>query len=512
MTRERRALALALGLALVPFLYLTWRFWFVCDDAYISFRYARHLASGLGLCFNVGVEPPVEGYSELLWVLLAAALEALGGAPPVVMPLLSAGAGAALVVLVVRYLARRIATEPAALAGAALVLGCLPPLAVWSTGGLATLPFLLCVWLVFGCLLSDRAAHAGAGAALAGTLVVLLRADGFLWTTLLAGFALALAVRRRDPCLRKAALLGLLVPLAVFGAHTLFRLEYHGDWLPNTARAKGALSAFVLARGARYVGHFFLTFPGVALALLAPLALGRRCLERPTVAAYVVVGATLAYALRVGGDFMCFGRFLLPALPFAVLVFAKFLQALAEDGRRALALAAAGLVAALNVAPAFGVHAVPQSVRETCFFRFNATDPTTGAIYWRDELEQWRDMQARAADWAVVGRALARNTEPGDSLVFGPMGAIGYYSELFLYDIFGLVTREVTREVPASARRSPGHDKNVAPEYFLPERPTYMWLEVLGADDPRLTQTPPPHLRVILLDDGRGVVLRRGPR
>ena len=43
----------------------------VYDDAYMSFRYAQHLAQGVGLRWNAG-EAPVEGYTNLLLVLLVA--------------------------------------------------------------------------------------------------------------------------------------------------------------------------------------------------------------------------------------------------------------------------------------------------------------------------------------------------------------------------------------------------------------------------------------------------------
>ena len=49
--------------------------WFVCDDAFISFCYARNLLEGHGLVYNPGEY--VEGYSNFLWVL---ELTALGGA------------------------------------------------------------------------------------------------------------------------------------------------------------------------------------------------------------------------------------------------------------------------------------------------------------------------------------------------------------------------------------------------------------------------------------------------
>lgn len=43
---------------------------YVEDDAFIAFRYAARLVDGHGLTWTEG--PPVEGYSDLLWVLLTA--------------------------------------------------------------------------------------------------------------------------------------------------------------------------------------------------------------------------------------------------------------------------------------------------------------------------------------------------------------------------------------------------------------------------------------------------------
>ena len=53
-------------------LLLAWAHRFVQDDAFISFRYAQHLARGQGLTWNVG-EPPLEGFTNLLWTLALAA-------------------------------------------------------------------------------------------------------------------------------------------------------------------------------------------------------------------------------------------------------------------------------------------------------------------------------------------------------------------------------------------------------------------------------------------------------
>src|SRR3989442_1472314 len=44
--------------------------YFLGDDSFISFRYARHLAAGRGLVWNPGER--VEGYTNFLWVILMA--------------------------------------------------------------------------------------------------------------------------------------------------------------------------------------------------------------------------------------------------------------------------------------------------------------------------------------------------------------------------------------------------------------------------------------------------------
>ena len=57
-----------------------WAERWVQDDAYVSFRYARNLVRGDGLTYNAGEK--VEGYSNFLWTVLAAAPLAAGADDP----------------------------------------------------------------------------------------------------------------------------------------------------------------------------------------------------------------------------------------------------------------------------------------------------------------------------------------------------------------------------------------------------------------------------------------------
>src|ERR1700742_3826290 len=66
------AAGFALGLAIHAAHY--WPFF--SDDAFISLRYAQRFAHGEGLTWTAGER--VEGYTDLLWVLLLGAVSKLG--------------------------------------------------------------------------------------------------------------------------------------------------------------------------------------------------------------------------------------------------------------------------------------------------------------------------------------------------------------------------------------------------------------------------------------------------
>lgn len=495
MNNGMARLAWAIPLALMPYLALVWRFAFVTDDAYISFRYARNLARGAGLIYNRGASPPVEGYSEFLWVVMLAPFEALGLRPEAPALTMSILCGVLLIVWAVVFLCRRIAPGPWALAAGALMLGTCPPLAVWSTGGMGTMPFALAVFAFFERLLGARDKHHAKQAALAACACVLLRADGALFVFLIGGTALTIGALRRDAGLLRAAVTACTAAVIVFAAHVAWRYGTYEDWMPNTARAKIGGSAFALERGSRYLAHFFLTMPGLALAAGLPLLFGRRCFERPTIAAMLCVLGTCAYSLWAGGDFMAFGRFLLPCLVWIVILGTKALAALEESGRLwILVPVSAGLLLS-TLSPAFGWHVTPESWRLAQFFRFNAVHQD-GSPKFRTELEQWGDMRDRAQTWRQLGRAVGLHTKPTDSLVAGAIGALGYESDCFMFDQFGLVTRDVALRTQTGARMSPGHDKFVPRAYFDARQPTWSLATIVPAGDPvnvQILRGVPPH-------------------
>lgn len=473
------------------------RFWFVTDDAFISFRYAHNLAAGDGLRYNLGVSPPVEGFSNFLWTLLLAGL-ALAGLDPVVMaPAISCLFGLALAAVVFRFLlrgARRNASGRGGAVAALFFMATFPPFFVWCTGGLETMLFAFLLFVTYEGLLGDSLRPRPVRAGLCAALLVLCRPEGIIWAAALGGLYLADQKTRPDKSARSGRPLR---PLAVFcilfvstaGLFLAFRYAYYERLLPNTAQIKVSLSGAVLQRGANYVIHFALTFLTPALLLAAipflafkgrPRAEGsqpRSAFDRTVIHAAVLIAGCAAYSIAAGGDFMAMGRFMVPATPFFALLFAAAFSRLAA--RTAIPpIALWALVAAcltVQALPAFNRDLMPRSVLEAFKFRWRIPHET------KSEYEQWSFMNHNQKKWAAAGKALREYASEGDSIVLLNIGAIGYYSKLFVYDECGLVDPHVAERppVPADAILSAGHDKMVHPSFFLRHDPTIYQVRVI---------------------------------
>jgi arabinofuranosyltransferase len=454
--------------ALLPLGWLAWRFAFVTDDAFITFRYALNWAEGLGLVYHPGDAPPVEGYSEFLWAILMGVGIRLGLAPEVFSQVLGLTSAVLLLAGWGRYVSRSVATGPVALVGGALFLGCLPPLAVWSTGGMATMAFCAAVFWLFALTWSEPRGRWGLKVFSVGVLVVLLRADGAWWVAWVLGPALCLARTGGDKSRFKILLQATVALAGVWGLHVAWRYGFYGDWLPNTARAKVGISIKSAERGLDYLTHFLLVFPGVLLALLS-LGAVRRWRERPLGPAICVVLGTVLHVVLTGGDFMAYGRFLVPALPFVALLLCAGLSGFEGRGRRTAAAAYCLVCCGLVLPAAFDRDVFPARWRTAFGFRHNGPQAPE-----RSEWGQWYRMREQAREFADIGKALKHVADPGDSVVYGAVGCIGYYSGLRVYDQNGLVTREVALRDPLPGATTPGHDKTVPRAFFSRYRPTFL--------------------------------------
>jgi arabinofuranosyltransferase len=296
------AFAATLGVLLLH----AWHYAFLTDDAFISFRYARNLATGHGLVFNPGLEP-VEGYTNFLWVLILAGFRWWGAAPEVVAPVLSLALTVVLWILVARRsLAIAGPREPAWVVFLPCAfLAATRSVAVWSSGGLETRLFEVLVvagtFRVLAEIESDRLRTWASGGLFA--LASLTRPDGILVGGSVLAVAALWTMRRgrfvaRQWIVRTAAF---FVPVA---AHLLFRLAYYGDWVPNTWHAKVGGRVW-WDMGFTYLGAFALEYGLVFLAPLVGLGVASCLRKGDGIVPLAYAAVALPHALHVaavGGD------------------------------------------------------------------------------------------------------------------------------------------------------------------------------------------------------------------
>ncbi|MCK9997331.1 MAG: hypothetical protein KAH56_13730, partial [Candidatus Krumholzibacteria bacterium] len=296
-----------------------WSFRFVIDDAFISFRFAENLLDGHGLVFNRG--ELVEGYSNLLWVLLSAFGMKLGVDPLLWARILGTGAMAMVLALVpgiVNILAPRATEMSAAPARTAqLLLAAVGACACWMLSGLETPLFTL--WAVLGWRLALQRNPIGAG--IVGVLLVVTRPEGPALALIFIIWAMAPG-GPDTPFHNLRRWIGLLILLAGVAVSFVWRHDAYGWWLPNTYYAKTGDFAGQIKTGLPYTLSFLLNYV-LSLAVIggaAGLGGGFATMKpRDTLYGTGLVVFWLVYTTIIGGDMLGMFRFFVPILPIMVI-------------------------------------------------------------------------------------------------------------------------------------------------------------------------------------------------
>ena len=476
-----RRLVIAASLALLLAHALVYRF--LCDDAFISFRYARNLAEGFGLVFNPGFER-VEGYTNFLWVLLLAAGDLLGVAPEYAASPLSLLLTVALWALVAReaVILGEDDRTTWAVAAAPLLLGATRSVAVWATSGLETRLYELLVVAATLRVVSEveRRGTRPWGAVLFA-LATLTRPDGLLVSACVLTCGAAWALRKRTTTIASVAVQAGAF-WTVVGAHFLWRKAYYGEWLPNTYHAKVGGRAW-WEMGWTYLGAFALEYGlwlVVPVAVLGGAALVRRGRGHVPLLFAAAVLPHAVYVASIGGDHFEY-RPLDACFPFLYL--------LAGEGVRRLPWRPAWIAALLVVVTWLPARSHREFVREYWpgFPGQRPDHPVAGRFLepWgplgrlhRDLLrettsrfvgirqEEHRLFLATVEDQGHYLRTLVdQGILPKDAhIATSCVGAIPYRSGLRTLDKLGLTDKVVARSTP-SEWRILAHDKHATLEY-----------------------------------------------
>jgi hypothetical protein len=451
-------MSIVFGLVL-PAMLLAANMWrvhtFTIDDSFISYRYARNLARGLGLVYNAGEH--IEGYTNFLFTVILAGGIKLGIDPE----LLSKGIGASSafgalgLTFAISGRLRAYQTLPCV---ATWLLASTIVFSGWSVFGLET-GFFLCLVLGGTYLLlresgnfGHEQAPAATGASGSGprsSLVAAAEAPAprpsfvFPWSGVV--FALAGLTRPEAPlffllltpflgrrfftkenALRYALFVG---PVLL---HYLWRHSYYGAWIPNTAMAKTGNFEGQMMAGRTYIENYFNHAGPVLYLALLGAAFGLAKLRRDVIALTVVGAVWLAYVVGVGGDWMKLFRFMSPFEPFCFILIDLGIRRMAD--RRDLATNLALL--------AFGGFTVYQRAG---VLRDDQTD------FIKNEKHFWDTAGGGTAKWLL-------QHEPGE-LALGDIGYIGWATDYPILDLLGLVD-------PVISKLPGGYTQKIGPVFL----------------------------------------------
>lgn len=445
---------------------LQWQDWII-DDAGISYAYARNLAEGHGLVAQPG-QMPVEGYSNLLWILLLSPFFAWHLFHPFLTPKLIGYVFVLISFLVIGKGIRKTSAHGIWVSLFALCLLSLnPSFVMWTCSGLENSLYIFLLVLGFYLMLrANTGARSGVWIGIVIALAAMTRPDGLIFSLVYPAFVLFQILTGGTN--RRAGLRQCLWYMLGFGmAYGLFlgfRLLYFHAWAPNTYFAKiGPFSQSGLGQlatdpkgVARKLFYVFRDAAGFGGYLLLPLIgigsirlMGRNKFGAEYAAALFFLAMALGAYLYLPDDWMGEYRLATPFIVFlylyGVLVLDTWIGCLMISSR-----AKTCLILILGLFWVGGALAsfIPRHTR--C-----RTNPPVS-------------FAKIAADYGGRYDAYAASLGIEQASVLLPdMGATLYYSKVKLYDLAGLCDAMIARTL--------GRDQRAFYDYvFKTIQPTFI--------------------------------------
>jgi arabinofuranosyltransferase len=423
------------------FIFCSFFYHYTVDDAFISYRYAENFISGEGLVYNLNQR--VEGYSNLTWIFLLGLGKFSGTDPVFFSKLLGILSGLGLISLVFYFEYYKEALFPVLPLGT-ILCGVSIPLSAWAVGGLETVFYTL---LVFGGMILLRKNNYFISTVFLG-LAAVSRPEGILFSALAFVWLLAF---NKEIRLRP---LHLFIPLFFpFLGQLIFRVFYYGQWLPNTFGAKVGVGAGQWIKGFSYIGSYFIWSEWFSVFWsLLPWGIYLLWKQRRDIAVLWTgaIGLQFIFILVAGGDWMKPYRFMTPVMPILFCF---------------LSLAANQIYLTLK----------KKRISYGYVFLIVLAGLLVGSTYlnWRKTYAYTRIYSTGLEKTSIsIGKWLAERSEPTEWIALGDVGALPYYSQLQVIDLYGLVNPDIAR-LPGPALYSEGIDI----QKILEKKPRFIALE-----------------------------------
>ncbi|MEK6644535.1 MAG: hypothetical protein AABZ08_11565 [Planctomycetota bacterium] len=436
----------------------------VCDDAFISYRYALNLVEGKGLVFNAGER--VEGYSNFLWTLWCAVPLQLGircETWTIYWGIICYAASIWMMGTLARLVSAKVSPATTVVPVAAILAAVHEDWNVFATSGLETSLFTMLA--VAGFVLFARGEiegrHRPITTGIVITLASLTRPDGVIFAVVLGGAYLALGRPRWRTTILYVLAFG--IPHAAFLA---WRVWYYGDIFPNTYYAKSGNLAW-WGQGWAYLMLYLQKYWATSLGVIgfmlcmfvrdgdSQLRNTDQKLRRLAIVAAGMAGAYMLYIVRVGGDFM-FARMLIPATPFLLILIELGMMRLPLPGLLVRTVATAAICIAL-VLPRY-----PMTQ-----FEFVSGVVNEHLFYGTQLLDAERDNRSAVLRkyFADVPVCIAFLGAEAHAMYRGRI-ATAIESEAGLTD-------QLVAHQAVSGRGRVGHEKNATLDYLIRQRKTH---------------------------------------
>ena len=213
----------------------------IAEDAFIGFRFAKNLAEGNGLLWNIG-ESPVEGYTNFLWVIFCSVAVYAGTNLLVFAQVAGIVFSIITLIYVYNFCSKSLEFDSYSSLIACAFLALAGPFATWSSSGMETNLFTL---LVIVCCYQEisywKSRHKGAIVFSLSFcfLAALTRPEGLgIFIILITLHLYRAYTAKQSKEFTNYAVLALVIFVLPFSFYFIWRISYSGFLFPLTFYAK----------------------------------------------------------------------------------------------------------------------------------------------------------------------------------------------------------------------------------------------------------------------------------
>ena len=465
------------------------RYFCLFDDAMISMRYAWNFSHGMGLVWNEGEY--IQGYTNLLMVLLMSLATLLLDKPAAVLSIQALGAG---LMALIAYISIQIAdyiitpenSPHRALVKILSFFGILSyyPLAYWSLMGMETglLTFLVLAGVLsaFRYIESKRPAHLLLASLFFG-LAYLTRNDSAIIAFLVWAY-IAWEIFAPASGNNRTGFLPLLAAICLYIAFILglhvFQHLYYGEWLPNTYTLKltGMALSDRLQNGIGFIIPFLVESAFILIVACAGVFLN---FQKKKLLFLAIIFSAISYQVYIGGDAWSYWRMAIPAIPLLIVLFTVSVSNFTLAASRSQLLSAY-LAGKKNITQALVILLV-------------LTGLLLASVFYQPQIMlQKKPFQTEAnKDNIKIALALDKLTAPNATVGVFWAGTIPYYTGRKAMDFLGKSDRYIAQLPPDTSgsiswdnmKSVPGHNKYDLNYSIKSLEPTYIERTKWGRQD-----------------------------